>query len=208
MAVMSRHRLPLFSLCGVLFLLIGVLLFSYRIDTKHDPRSQGIVPRQLQSEILVPNSTESPKSIAQVFGRREHTWEFSTERIHTKRALSERFQCLVEKGKQYWEQGVLPAFDGQSRFPNPFFNGESKIQDELEDSGWTSDDDNSRLGEHWKEAFSGLAGGPPDDNTDVIRIFLDQSQDFSNDYGDQVSKKKGRQQPIKNNHRLTSKPST
>ena len=74
MAVMSRYRLPLFSLCGVLFLLLGVLLFPYPIDTKHAPHSQGIVPRQLQSEILVLNTTEPPKSIAQVFGHRDHTW--------------------------------------------------------------------------------------------------------------------------------------
>ncbi|KAI4267840.1 MAG: hypothetical protein L6R38_008070 [Xanthoria sp. 2 TBL-2021] len=186
MAIMSRHHLPLFSLCGVLFLLVGVMLLSYRIDTKYDyTESQGTVLRQRQSEIAVFNSSELPKSLAQVFGRRAHTWEFSSDRLHDKRALSDQFHCLIEKGKQYWEQGVLPAFDGQSRFPNPFFNGESQIQDQLLDSGWTSDDDNSRLGEHWKDAFRGIAGGLPDDNTDVIRIFLDQSQDFSNDYGEQ-----------------------
>ncbi|KAL8648493.1 MAG: hypothetical protein Q9226_005970 [Calogaya cf. arnoldii] len=185
MTIMSRHHLPLFSLCGLLFLLFGAILFSSRTDIKYDNTgSQGLVLRQQpQPEIL----DAFNRSLARPFGRRDHTWQFSSDRLHAKRALSSQYTCLIEKGKQYWEQGVLPAFDGQSRFPNPFFTGgaESQIQDQLLDSGWTSNEDNARLGDHWKDAFRGIAGGIPDDNVDVVRTFLDQSQDFDNGYGEQ-----------------------
>ncbi|KAL8730527.1 MAG: hypothetical protein Q9166_003976 [cf. Caloplaca sp. 2 TL-2023] len=185
---MSHPALRLFGLCGLLFLLISVWPLSHRINTNFDrTNAKDTVLRQLPLEIEeATNSSNLSKSLSLPFGRRDHTFEFSSHRIRAKRTLSEPFQCLVAKGKQYYEEGVLPAFDGQSRFPNPFSGGgESTIEDQLSDSGWTSNDDNARLGNHWKDAFRGVAGGIPDDNTDVIRIFLDQSEDFTNDYGDQ-----------------------
>ncbi|KAL8996525.1 MAG: hypothetical protein Q9169_003992 [Polycauliona sp. 2 TL-2023] len=183
---MSRHHLHLLSLCGLLFVLVGVTLLTYRVELTYHIHE--IVPRQLQPAIHnISNSSTSLRSIAQPFGHRDHIWDFSRHQIHTKRALGEQFSCLIQKGKQYWEQGVLPAFDAESRFPNPFSNtgGETQIQDLLLDSGWTSNDDNSQLGEHWKEAFRNMAGGVPDDSRNVIRIFLDQSMDFENDHGQQ-----------------------
>ncbi|KAL8807746.1 MAG: hypothetical protein Q9182_000557 [Xanthomendoza sp. 2 TL-2023] len=98
-----------------------------------------------------------------------------------KRTLSEPYQCLIEKGQQYWETGVKPAFDGQSRFPTPNFGG---VADPLQDSGWTSNVELKPLPKFWIDAFKAMQGKAP--KGPVRQIYLDQSHDFENDHGPQV----------------------
>ncbi|KAI4248499.1 MAG: hypothetical protein L6R40_001060 [Gallowayella cf. fulva] len=179
------RTLGLFGVYALFLHLVAVLLLSDQVNARIDrtiteTKVLHLVPSDIDRAINIPDSSNR---VILPFGRQDHTSPFSS---HAKRTLSEPFHCLIEKGQQYYEQGVLPAFDGQSRFPNPFTGGsESGIEDLLEDSGWASNDDNTRLGKHWKDAFGSMAGGVPDDNKDVIRIFLDQSGDFVNDYGKQ-----------------------
>ncbi|KAL8918179.1 MAG: hypothetical protein Q9208_007531 [Pyrenodesmia sp. 3 TL-2023] len=98
-------------------------------------------------------------------------------------ALSEPFQCLVNKGAEYWNQGVLPAFAGASRFPAPQFGGGGV--DRLADSGWTSHEEAREVPRWWKDAFKAMKGKAP--KGDGARfIYLDQSGDFENAFGEQV----------------------
>ncbi|KAL8992155.1 MAG: hypothetical protein Q9169_007328 [Polycauliona sp. 2 TL-2023] len=97
-----------------------------------------------------------------------------------KRAVSAQFKSLVCKGKQYWEEGVLPAFDGQSRFPTPTFGD---AEDKLADSGWTFRDEPQALPSYWQEVFKSAQGGVPTEN--LVKVNLNQRSDFSNAFGDQ-----------------------
>ncbi|KAL8749294.1 MAG: hypothetical protein Q9199_007773 [Rusavskia elegans] len=89
-------------------------------------------------------------------------------RPRVKRALSEQFQCLVQKGKQYWTEGVLPVFDGQSRFPAPNFGD---AEDKLADSGWATYNDPQALPSYWQEVFKSTKGGVPTEN--LVKVELD-----------------------------------
>ncbi|KAL8847846.1 MAG: hypothetical protein Q9221_007148 [Calogaya cf. arnoldii] len=99
-----------------------------------------------------------------------------------KRALSAQVQCLVQKGKEYWEQGVLPAFDGQFRFPTPNFGD---AEDKLADSGWKKYDDPQALPSYWQEVFGSTPGGVPTES--LVKLELDQSREFTNAFGDQAT---------------------
>ena len=97
-----------------------------------------------------------------------------------KRVVSEQLQCLVEKEKLYWEQGVLPAFDGQTPFPTPDF-GDS--EDKLSDS-WTSFEDPQALPQCRQDVFESTTGGVPTEN--FHKIALDQRCEFASASGDHV----------------------
>ncbi|KAI4190105.1 MAG: hypothetical protein LQ346_004990 [Caloplaca aetnensis] len=98
-------------------------------------------------------------------------------------ALSEPFHCLVQKGADYWNQGVLPAFAGASRFPTPQFGGGGV--DPLADSGWTSHEEVREVPRWWKDPFKAMKGKAPK-GAGAKFIYLDQSGDFENAFGEQV----------------------
>ncbi|KAI4243849.1 MAG: hypothetical protein L6R40_003231 [Gallowayella cf. fulva] len=151
------------------------------------PDSQDIISQQSSSEVDngTPKFTRSTTIAA--FDHQCPTSDLSSP-LHDhhqapfKRALSEQFHCLIDKGQQYLETGVLPAFNGQSRFPTPNVGA---AEDPLADSGWTSTADSKPLPKWWKDAFKAIPGKTPKDN--VLQIYLDQELEFSNDYGEQVS---------------------
>lgn len=125
------------------------------------------------------------RGVAVLYGRQDDRIDLvssSNRRPRVKRALSEQFQCLVQKGKQYWTEGVLPAFDGQSRFPAPNFGD---AEDKLADSGWATYNDPQALPSYWQEVFKSTKDGVPTEN--LVKVELDQRRDFTNAFGDQVS---------------------
>ncbi|KAL8818598.1 MAG: hypothetical protein Q9223_002800 [Gallowayella weberi] len=127
----------------------------------------------LSIDSAVPSGSQNP-----TFGRVSHRHYHHEAPI--KRTLSEPYQCLIEKGQQYWETGVKPAFDGQSRFPTPNFRG---VAGPLQDSGWTSNVELKPLRNFWTDAFKAMPAKAP--KGPVRQIYLDQSQDFENDHGPQ-----------------------
>ncbi|KAL8748929.1 MAG: hypothetical protein Q9184_007019 [Pyrenodesmia sp. 2 TL-2023] len=99
--------------------------------------------------------------------------------IPIKRAVRPEFQCLVAKGKKYWEEAVLPAFAGQSRYPPPDFGTEE--EDPLEESGWTEEDELRPSPPEWAEVLEKTEGKVP--RSDVHHISLSQYGEFENDGG-------------------------
>ncbi|KAL8728798.1 MAG: hypothetical protein Q9166_005176 [cf. Caloplaca sp. 2 TL-2023] len=180
---MPSTSLHLRSLGALLIFLITALLLSIHAFTHFRGTDvQKIETNQLS--LHVENGTSKfTKSKSVSFGRQDHTIDFLSplhHHFHVKRAVSQPFECLVEKGKQYWEEGVLPAFDGKSRFPTPYF-GSGEEFSALEDSGWTSNEEPKPLKDWWNNAFKATKGKIPKGN--VRQIYLDQSEGFDNDYG-------------------------
>ncbi|KAL9002374.1 MAG: hypothetical protein Q9188_004686 [Gyalolechia gomerana] len=161
------------NLSALLAFLAATLLLFIRFELRH---------MQLSSN--VENGTSNSTGIAVPFGHQEHNFPLffpPHNHAHTdfKRAVSQDFQCLVEKGQQYWEQGILPTFDGQSRFPSLNFGA---AEDVLQDSGWSMTDDMKALPKYWNDAFKATKFKVP--KSGVREIQLDQNQDFENDYGE------------------------
>ena len=171
------HRLPLrLRTLGVLvtFPLIIIFVFNFVFQC---PISQLSIndnngTTDVASSVAVPYDRQDP-SFDSLFPLDYHARD--------KRAVSQEFQCYVEKGKQYWEQGVLPAFEGRSRFPAPNFGAGDDPQ---KDSGWTSLEEWKKLPTWWNDAFKSMKGKFP--KSDVRHIYLGQSQPFENNYGEQV----------------------
>ncbi|KAI4287898.1 MAG: hypothetical protein L6R35_002844 [Caloplaca aegaea] len=180
---MPGHSSPLRSSSVLLIFLVTALLLlahAFRYARRTDSHS---LPTQLS--FFVENGiSKFNGSVAVPFGRQAQAANsFSPIHHYTrvKRALGEDRQCLVEKGKQYWEKGVLPAFDGKSEFPNPNFGNSETV---LEGSGWTSFEELEPLPKWWKDTLKKAKGKVP--KSDIRKIILDQSHDFENDFGAQT----------------------
>lgn len=165
----------------VLCLLVTGLLLTNLPSRLHRTDIQNLRDRQSPSD----GAWTFARGVAVPYGRQDVKIDLvsSTDRRpRVKRALSEQFQCLVQKGRQYWTEGVLPAFDGQSRFPAPNFGD---AEDKLADSGWATYNDPQALPSYWQEVFKSTKGGVPTEN--LVKVELDQRRDFTNAFGDQVS---------------------
>ncbi|KAL8693100.1 MAG: hypothetical protein Q9224_003822 [Gallowayella concinna] len=166
------------SLGALLFLFITALFLSKAAINRQNLIDQP--PSDIDNDTTDFTKTNAIPSGGQhpIFGTFSHLHYHHQAPL--KRTLSEPFQCLIEKGQQYWETGVKPAFDGQSRFPTPNFGA---AEDPLEDSGWTSYTDHKPLPKWWMDAFKAMPGKTL--KADVPEIYLDQSNDFENDHGEQ-----------------------
>ncbi|KAI4208479.1 MAG: hypothetical protein LQ348_000141 [Seirophora lacunosa] len=164
------------------FLVTALLLFDHGFRHARHNDSHPL-PTQLSSSFLVDNGTSKLNgTIAVPFGHASDSFAHSHYHTRIRRALGQDRQCLVEKGKRYWENGVLPAFDGHSNYPTPDFGN---AQDALERSGWTSHEELHPLPNWWKDSFKKTKGKVP--KSAVRKIYLDQSHDFQNDYGSQTA---------------------
>ncbi|KAI4110613.1 MAG: hypothetical protein LQ339_001189 [Xanthoria mediterranea] len=126
-------------------------------------------------------------NIALPFGRQDHAFHFSpiSKWPLVKRVLGPEYQCLVEKGKRYYTDGVLPAFAGVSNFATPPFT-----QDSFKANGWSVNGPiDEPLPLHWEDAFKLIPEGAPADGDDsdrdneISRIYVDQSLPFTNAQG-------------------------
>ncbi|KAL8753466.1 MAG: hypothetical protein Q9199_005038 [Rusavskia elegans] len=126
-------------------------------------------------------------NVALPFGRQDHAFPFSpiSKSPLVKRVLPPQYQCLVEKGNQYYTEGVLPAFDGRSAYATPTFTEGSFTA-----NGWKkSDPVDEPLPLHWEEAFKLIPEGAPAEGEDsdredeVSRVYMDQSLPFTNAQG-------------------------
>lgn len=129
-------------------------------------------------------------NIALPFGRQDHAFHFSpiSKWPLVKRVLGPEYQCLVEKGKRYYTDGVLPAFAGVSNFATPPFT-----QDSFKANGWSVNGPiDEPLPLHWEDAFKLIPEGAPADGDDsdrdneISRIYVDQSLPFTNAQGSMV----------------------
>ncbi|KAL9582553.1 MAG: hypothetical protein Q9212_003231 [Teloschistes hypoglaucus] len=142
----------------------------------------------VQTDIGAYINSSDPKLVALTFGRPD-VFRFSPAhtRPFSKRALDPKYDCLVEKGRKYYESGILPAFDGHSSYPTPPFDENS-----FKDNGWSrKDDDDSFVPHAWEPAFAIVPEGRPssgdesDRDVEVTFVFMSQDEPFTNDQGQQ-----------------------
>ncbi|KAL8918425.1 MAG: hypothetical protein Q9208_007330 [Pyrenodesmia sp. 3 TL-2023] len=166
---MASHSPHLRSLSILLILVIITLLFSNHALRYVSNPNTPFFSTQLPSNVN--NGSDRRLESLIPLHRRHH--------IHVKRAVSPEFQCLVAKGKKYWEEAVLPAFAGQSRYPTPDFGTEE--EDPLEESGWTEEDELRPSPPEWNEVLEKTEGKVP--RSDVHHISLSQYGEFENERG-------------------------
>ncbi|KAI4246623.1 MAG: hypothetical protein L6R42_009855 [Xanthoria sp. 1 TBL-2021] len=105
---------------------------------------------------------------------------------HVKQTLGLRWSLLVEKGKRYWEDGVLPALEGRSPFPTPQWIERDLVGDDTLDTGlaW-KDEPEENLPDHWKDVFELIPeGNKADRNDDTTLVSLDHNGASTNIRGD------------------------
>ncbi|KAI4259015.1 MAG: hypothetical protein L6R42_004791 [Xanthoria sp. 1 TBL-2021] len=191
---MPIGRLQARSFAAVLVLLtLSLLLLSNhfvrhcfydrnRTDVKH------VVSRQSPPEILsaINLTSENTRTVARAFGEQSHTFELfsSHHRAHVKRALDEKWSCLIEKGRSYYVDGVLAAYDGRPPGGPPEDFGEG--EDVLKEFGWSRHEDSEPISSGWNAALQAMDLGAPEED-DVSYILLDQNLEFDNGHGEQVS---------------------
>ncbi|KAL8776182.1 MAG: hypothetical protein Q9203_003468 [Teloschistes exilis] len=159
----------------------------------------GIVPRQppsvngssdVQTEIAAYVNSSDPKLIALAFGRHEGAFGFSPAYPWPlgKRALDPKYDCLVEKGRKYYESGILPAFDGHSLYPTPLFDEHSFTA-----NGWSRFDEEDEVVPYaWKPVFAMVPEGRPpsgdesDRDEEVVLVYMSQDQPFMNAQGQET----------------------
>lgn len=168
--------LTLRNLCALSAFFVAVLLLSIHIQTSPTQPSQSAGKTHTKAGSVPSLSHHQTHEPSPLFQSSTHP------HTHPKRNVSQTFQYLVCKGQQYWEQGVLPAFAGQSRFPTPNFGG---AENPLADSGWSWTEDMKVVPNYWKDAFKTAKWKIPKEG--MRQIYLDQNESFENDYGEQVS---------------------
>lgn len=169
------------TLSALLVFLITILLLSTQTFTRL--RSTLSQPQIAHNDTSILNSHHHARNHLSPAPHHHHHHSHNNHSLSLRASLSEPFQCLVAKGAEYWNQGVLPAFAGASRFPAPQFGGGGV--DPLADSGWTSHEEAREVPRWWKDAFKAMKGKAP--KGDGARfIYLDQSGDFENAFGEQV----------------------
>lgn len=101
-------------------------------------------------------------------------------------ANAQRWGYLIEKGKNYWEQGILPAFEGRSPFSTPSWTERDLFGDETLDTGWAwKDEPGKDLPAHWKDAFELIPeGNQAGRNQETSFVSLDHNAAFTNTQGD------------------------
>ena len=182
----QARRLP-----AILLLLISslLLLSKYfvlhnldRTDVKH------IVSRQSAPEIVsaINFTSENPRTVARAFGHQSHTLGFSRShhQAPVKRALGEKWSCLIEKGRRYYEDGVLAAYAGRPPGGPPEDFGEG--EDVLNAFGWSRHESSEEINRDWNPALQAMDLGAPIEG-DISYILLDQNLEFDNGHGTQVS---------------------
>ncbi|KAL8776269.1 MAG: hypothetical protein Q9213_008331 [Squamulea squamosa] len=182
---MHSIALHLRSLIVILaFLVIALLLPNDPFEWLH--RAEQYPMSHKRSSVIVNKHLNFAQKVALTSGRHKHFIEIFSplhNQTHDKRALDPTHNCLVEKGRKYWEEGVLPAFDGHSPFPTPNFGD---AVDKLADSGWMSFEASKQLPKWWYDAFKSdrkwWGGKKP--REDVQEIYLEQSHDFKNEFGE------------------------
>ncbi|KAL8933745.1 MAG: hypothetical protein Q9216_006228, partial [Gyalolechia sp. 2 TL-2023] len=180
----KMSRISLRNLSAFLAFFVATFIFFIHLKPRHDHLSPNEGNGHPQAaNPAVPLSLFDQDSPSPISHSPNHT------HIYPKRALSQEYQCLVQKGQQYWEQGVLPAFDGQSRFPAPNFGA---AEDILQDSGWTMTDAPKPLPSYWTPVMKATKYKIPKSGAPVRRIELNQNRDFENDYGEQQTATSGR----------------
>ncbi|KAL8928627.1 MAG: hypothetical protein Q9172_000842 [Xanthocarpia lactea] len=136
-------------------------------------------------------TSEHPRIVALPFGRQHHPIGFSStpfsttsRQAHVKRYLTQQWRCLVQKGRIYWEEGVLPAFAGQTQYQTPDF-GEG--EDVLNSLGWTSSEEDEEaettpIPSYWDDALEATQFGKPTEDG-LVYIKVEQDRSFENAYG-------------------------
>lgn len=182
------------SLAAILVLLGSSLLLLSNQFVKHQhfhlQRTEVIhaSSRQSPSEILSAANLVSDKTltVARTFGRQSHVLGFSPfhNQAYVKRALDKKWSCLIEKGRRYYVDGVLAAYDGRppAGLPQDFGGGE----DVLQAFGWSRHEDSEPISSDWDPALQAMDLGAPEEG-DVSYILLDQNLEFDNGHGEQVS---------------------
>ncbi|KAL8789872.1 MAG: hypothetical protein Q9213_000940 [Squamulea squamosa] len=145
----------------------------------------------LNTGVTANSSSTYLRNVALTFGRQDHVFNFSLTQDGPlfKRTVDPDFHNLVCKGRTYYQQGVLPAFDGHSAFATPGFTAVS-----FQDNGWRRiDQPDEPLPQHWKPAFSMIPEGKPADDdeesegeardADVTQVYMDQRLPFTNAQG-------------------------
>ncbi|KAL8752536.1 MAG: hypothetical protein Q9199_005682, partial [Rusavskia elegans] len=109
-----------------------------------------------------------------------------SEGSHVKETLGLRWSHLVEKGKRYWEEGVLPALEGRFPFPTPQWTERDLVGDDILDTGWAwKDEPEENLPDHWKDVFELIPeGNKAGRNDDTTLVSLDHNGAFTNIRGD------------------------
>lgn len=99
--------------------------------------------------------------------------------------LGQRWGYLIEKGKNHWEQGILPAFEGRSPFPTPQWTERDLVGDETLTTGWAwKDEPGKDLPAHWKDAFELIPeGNQAGRNQETSFVSLDHNAAFTNTQG-------------------------
>ncbi|KAL8896280.1 MAG: hypothetical protein Q9207_007781 [Kuettlingeria erythrocarpa] len=176
MAKNSLHHLR--ALGALAFLITALFLSRHTFIYVRNTSSVHQDAKNDTSNLTLLNHTVGP--ISPFLNDHNHYHHHQTHFLRA--ALSEPFHCLVQKGADYWNQGVLPAFAGASRFPTPQFGGGGV--DPLADSGWTSHEEAREVPRWWKDAFKAMKGKAPK-GAGARYILLDQSGDFENAFGEQ-----------------------
>ncbi|KAL8755218.1 MAG: hypothetical protein Q9184_004862 [Pyrenodesmia sp. 2 TL-2023] len=167
------------TLSAPLAFLITIIFLSTPTFTRL--RSTSSQPQVAHNDISILNPhNHALNHLSPARHHHHHHHSHNNHSLSLRAALSEPFQCLVNKGAEYWNQGVLPAFAGQSRFKTPQFGGGGV--EPLADSGWTSHEELRPVPRWWTDAFKAMKGKVPKEG--VRYIYLDQSGDFENGFGE------------------------
>ncbi|KAL8632444.1 hypothetical protein Q9189_001819 [Teloschistes chrysophthalmus] len=194
---MSLRVRWLLALLATIVTALWLLVHNFNQEPSSHALFNDVVSRQppsvngssdVQTDIGAYVNSSDPKLVALTFGRHD-LFRFSP--VHTrplsKRALDPKYDCLVEKGRKYYESGILPAFDGHSSYPTPPFDDKS-----FKDNGWSrKDDDDSFVPHAWEPAFAMVPEGRPssgdesDRDVEATFVFMSQDEPFTNDQGQQ-----------------------
>ena len=98
---------------------------------------------------------------------------------------AQRWGYLIEKGKNYWEQGILPAFEGRSPYTTPQWTERDLVGDYTLVTGWARKDEPGKdLPAHWKDAFELIPeGNQAARNQETSFVSLDHNAAFTNTQG-------------------------
>ncbi|KAI4252442.1 MAG: hypothetical protein LQ352_004290 [Teloschistes flavicans] len=182
-------------------LVVAVYLVANHVEHQHSSRRfvSGLVSRQPSSvktsvkgeaKVRANLSASDTRNVALTFGHDDDVFHFSPiiTRSLSKRALDPKYDCLVEKGRRYYEDGILPAFNGHSAFATPTFD-ESSFQA----NGWSRiDEDNEVVPQAWKPALAMVPEGRPasgdesDRDEEVTLVYMDQNEPFTNAEGQET----------------------
>ncbi|KAI4230637.1 MAG: hypothetical protein L6R40_007989 [Gallowayella cf. fulva] len=140
---------------------------KYLINRQHTPKTASVINSTIDSN-------------TQLFSPLNRTSNYpypTTSNIHIKRALSSCFGCIVQKEKKYYEEGILPAFDGPSPFPTQQFG---KGEPALNNLGWSRHEEmGAIIPYYWNDALDATPSCRPK-KEQVRRIKLEQDRGSTN----------------------------